>query len=207
MKNRQAELIQQMTDRQLYLQLILTQMILIGCAAILGFVLFSNWGELQEIYQLNDQRILTVGISAAMSVVLLDLVFIKLIPERYFDDGGINERIFGSLSIPHIFLIAALVAVSEEFLFRGVIQTNWGLWVTSVIFAIFHIRYLSNWFLFANILLLSFFIGFIYQWTGNLFVTIMMHFVIDLLLGLIIHFRVKHGVIVSQGEEKAESND
>ena len=88
-------------------------------------------------------------------------------------------------------LIAALVAISEEILFRGVIQTNTGLIISSIIFAVVHYRYLFNWFLFTNIILLSFLIGYIYLVTNNLVVTIVMHFFIDFILGLIIKFRTQ----------------
>lgn len=110
-------------------------------------------------------------------------------PRIFYDDGGLNERIFKNRKVIHIALIAAIVALSEELLFRGVIQTKAGLIIASVIFAIIHYRYLFNWFLFSNIVLLSFLIGFIYQWTNNLAITIIMHFTIDFLLGLYIKFR------------------
>jgi uncharacterized protein len=74
-------------------------------------------------------------------------------------------------------------------LFRGIIQTKVGLILASIIFAIIHYRYLFNWFLFINIVILSFFIGLIFDWTDNLAVTIIMHFVIDFLLGVYIKIK------------------
>jgi hypothetical protein len=114
----------------------------------------------------------------------------KLLPASFYDDGGLNERIFKNRHVFHTFVIALFVAFSEELLFRGIIQTKVGLVIASIIFAIIHYRYLFNWYLFFNIILLSFLIGFIYKWTGNLAVTIMMHFVIDFLLGVYIKFRL-----------------
>ncbi len=126
-------------------------------------------------------------------------LFIKFLPDHYYDDGGINERIFQNRSVFHIVIISALVAFCEEVLFRGVIQTHFGLVVSSIIFALIHFRYLFNWFLFLNVVLLSFFIGYIYMITDNLSVTIFMHFLIDCLLGLTI--RLKHYKIERNGRD------
>jgi membrane protease YdiL (CAAX protease family) len=101
----------------------------------------------------------------------------------------LNERIFKNRNILHILIIALFVAFSEELLFRGIIQTKVGLILASIIFAIIHYRYLFNWFLFVNIVVLSFFIGLIFECTDNLAVTISMHFVIDFLLGVYIKFK------------------
>ncbi|WP_343070783.1 CPBP family intramembrane glutamic endopeptidase [Bacillus sp. REN10] len=121
-----------------------------------------------------------------MMVVIFDLSLMKWLPDRYYDDGGINERLFAQRSIWDIFWIAAVVAVSEEVFFRGMLQTSVGLVVTSLIFALIHIRYLSQWYLTLNVVLLSFAIGWLFEWTNNLAATIMMHFVIDFFLGLAI---------------------
>ncbi|MEH7255142.1 CPBP family intramembrane glutamic endopeptidase, partial [Neobacillus niacini] len=82
--------------------------------------------------------------------------------------------------------------------FRGVIQTKVGLILASLIFAIIHYRYLFNWFLFSNIVILSFLIGFIYDWTNNLAVTMIMHFTIDFLLGL--YIKSKNPIDVDEEE-------
>ena len=122
-------------------------------------------------------------------VVIADILLMKWLPSSFYDDGGLNDRIFKNRSVIHIAWIAAFVALSEELLFRGVIQTKVGLILASLIFAIIHYRYLFNWFLFSNIVILSFLIGFIYDWTNNLAVTMIMHFTIDFLLGLYIKFK------------------
>jgi membrane protease YdiL (CAAX protease family) len=131
----------------------------------------------------------TVGIPVGVMVVIIDIVLMKLLPSSYYNDGGLNERIFRHKSVWKIAWIAAIVAFSEELLFRGIIQTKVGLILASFIFAVIHYRYLFNWYLFLNIVLLSFLIGFIYQWTNNLAVTIVMHFIIDFLLGIYIKYR------------------
>ncbi|MFZ7945091.1 MULTISPECIES: CPBP family intramembrane glutamic endopeptidase [Bacillaceae] len=188
MKKKYNELIESLTDKELLYHLYLTQIILLAISLILGFLLYDHFSYLHQI-RLRDVDIVAIGVPAGVAVVVMDIVLMKWLPSSYYDDGGLNERIFKNRNVFHILVIALIVAFSEELLFRGIIQTKVGLIVASLIFAIIHYRYLFNWFLFLNIVLLSFLIGMIYEWTGNLAVTIIMHFIIDFLLGLYIKFR------------------
>jgi uncharacterized protein len=189
MKDRYKETVAGLTEKELLFHLAATHILLLTISGILGMIVFDSIKEFTELFVWDDQNILTYGLGAGAAVVALDVVLMKYLPKSYYDDGGLNERIFRNRSVSQIMLIAAVVAASEEILFRGVIQTNTGLIISSIIFAVVHYRYLFNWFLFTNIILLSFLIGFIYMVTHNLAVTIIMHFVIDFILGLIIKFR------------------
>ncbi|MEH7883108.1 CPBP family intramembrane glutamic endopeptidase [Bacillus sp. JJ1609] len=189
MKERYKETVAGLTEKELLFHLVATQIVLLTISAILGMILFDSLNEFENLFIWDDFSILTIGFGAAVFVVTVDVLLMKYLPPSYYDDGGLNERIFKNKTILQIALIAALVATSEEILFRGIIQTNAGLMITSIIFAVVHYRYLFNWFLFLNIILLSFLIGYIYMQTDNLLVTIVMHFFIDFLLGLMIKFR------------------
>jgi len=156
---------------------------------ILGLIFMDSISEFFGLFNWADPLVWKVGVSVGVLIVFIDLILMKLLPKETYDDGGLNERIFRKRNIVHIGVIAAFVAFSEEVLFRGIIQTEFGIIVSSIIFALVHYRYLFNWFLFCNIIFLSFVIGFIYMKTGNLAVTITMHFVIDFLLGLSIRVR------------------
>lgn len=193
MKNKQRynELVNELTDKELLLNLYLTNALLLILALGLGFFFFDSIKSFLVIFDPTDIRLLTVGVTAGVAVVLLDVVFMKLVPSSYYDDGGLNKKIFQNRKVWQIALIALSVAISEEILFRGVIQTQFGLIIASLIFALVHHRYLFNLFLFGNVVVLSFFIGYIYSLTENLFVTIVMHFVIDFVLGVI--YRYKFG--------------
>lgn len=197
MKNKYNELIKGLTDRELLSHLYITQIILLVITFILGLLLFDQFSYLHTI-DFTDVRILLIGVPAGAAVVIVDILLMKLLPKSFYDDGGLNERIFKNRSVTHIAWIAAFVAFSEELLFRGVIQTNVGLIFASIIFAIIHYRYLFNWFLFSNIVILSFFIGSVYEWSNNLAITIIMHFTIDFLLGLYIKY--KHTIDVDEQE-------
>jgi uncharacterized protein len=197
MKNKYNELIRGLTDRELLFHLYMTQIILLVITFILGILLYDHFSFLQAI-DISDLRILSIGVPAGVAIVLVDILLMKMLPPHFYDDGGLNERIFKNRSVIHIIWIAAFVAFSEELLFRGVIQSKVGLILASLIFAIIHYRYLFNWFLFSNIVILSFLIGFIYEWTNNLAITIVTHFIIDFLLGLYIKYR--HSIDVDEQE-------
>lgn len=182
-------LIKNLSDKELLIQLYVTQFIILAVALVLGFILFNRVDEFLFLFDWQDPMIWKLGALSGGIIVLIDVIMMKLLPSSMYDDGGLNERIFRNRSIPHIAFISAMVAFSEEILFRGVIQTHVGLILASVIFAIIHYRYLFNWFLFLNIVLLSLFIGFVYQLTENLVVTIVMHFIIDFLLGIFLRFK------------------
>lgn len=87
-----------------------------------------------------------------------------------------------------------LVAIAEELLFRGVIQTTFGYLISSTLFALIHFRYLKKPVLLISVLFVSFYIGYIFILTENLLVTITAHFVVDFTLGLVIRFQ-KRGAI------------
>lgn len=191
MRDKYNGLIKELSDRELLLHLYLTQVILLVISGIVSMILFDSFRDFLDLFKWNDKNIVIIGGSAGLAVVLLDVLLMKWLPASYYDDGGLNERIFSGRSVFHIGVIAAIVAFCEEILFRGVIQTHAGLFVSSIIFAVVHYRYLFNWFLFINVIGLSFFIGFIFLITENIVVTIFMHFIIDFLLGIIIKYRKK----------------
>ncbi|MGF2616905.1 CPBP family intramembrane metalloprotease [Rossellomorea vietnamensis] len=191
MKSKQKDLVMQITDRELTFHLYATQIVLLTSAIILGIFLYDDISTFINQFVWNRQ-ILVYGAGSGMAIVLLDLLFMKVLPKKYYDDGGINERIFRNRSVMHIFFLAAVISVCEELLFRGVIQYHFGFITATVIFAVVHIRYWGNWFLVINIVLLSTWIGLVYEWTANLAVTMVMHFVIDFLLGLTIKYQAEN---------------
>jgi membrane protease YdiL (CAAX protease family) len=188
MKNKYSEMINELSDRELVRQLYLTQIILLAISLILSIFLFKGYTFWQQMNWF-DVHILTVGATAGLIVVIIDYFFTKWLPSSYYDDGGLNERLFCNQSVLKILFISLFVAFSEEMLFRGIIQTKIGLIWACLLFAAVHYRYLFNWFLFINIVLLSFLIGFIFAWTNNLAVTIVLHFIIDFLSGIQIKWK------------------
>lgn len=188
MLNRQKELVKYLTDQQLMTSFYLSQGMLFALAIILGWVIFGNLTFLFQLFDFTDTRVWIVGGTAGLTIFFIDVFLMKRLPEAFYDDGGINDRIFTNRGFFRIIWIALLVAFCEELLFRGVFQTKFGLIIASIIFAVVHIRYLANWFLFLNTVIISFLIGWIFEWTGNLAVTFFMHFIIDCSLGLYFNY-------------------
>ncbi len=79
-------------------------------------------------------------------------------------------------------VIAIIPAIGEETLFRGILQRNisyWtgnahvGIWLSAVLFSAIHVQFLG----FFPRMLLGALFGYLYLWSGNLWVPILAHFV------------------------------
>ncbi|MFB4166353.1 lysostaphin resistance A-like protein [Virgibacillus sp. JSM 102003] len=186
---RQSEIIKSLTDQELRKQLFFSQLLLLGVSFLLSLLLFDNMTDWFDLIQFNLYEVAYYGVLPGLIIVVIDIILIYLFPKKYYDDGGINDRIFKNRSIIEIFAIALMVAVSEELLFRGVVQTTFGYIIASTFFALVHIRYLRKPVLLLSVLIVSFYIGYIFVLTENLFVTITAHFFVDFLLGVVIRFK------------------
>lgn len=195
-------MIKRLPDRDLILNLYFTQFLLALAALVIGWYLFDGWTPFFNLFQWLPISIFGYGGGLAAFVIALDFCLMNWLPEEKYDDGGINERIFSILSVPHIFLAAWLIAFVEEILFRGVLQENLGLIFASLIFAVLHVRYLRKIVLFAVTVGLSFMLGLLYWYTDNLFVTISAHFIIDFVLGVMIRLKHKKVGTLSEPERK-----
>ncbi|MCP8616729.1 CPBP family intramembrane glutamic endopeptidase [Salirhabdus salicampi] len=185
----QAEIVASLTDEELVRQLYYSQFIFIFIAFISSLFLFPSLQKWLELFSMNGKDIVLYGLVPGVLIVFMNVLSIRILPAEYFDDGGINERIFRNRNIQEIFLIALVVSLSEEILFRGVIHTVFGFVVGSVAFALAHIRYLRKPVLIGSVLVVSFLLGYTYELTGNLAVTMTTHFTIDFLLALYIRFK------------------
>ncbi len=185
-RNRQAEVVKNLSDRELLINVYLTQGILLILSCVIGVILFSELWFIDEIVEFNLGDMLFLGGGLALFVVLIDQLLMVVLPEDKLDDGGINERIFSNLSIPHILFLSFVISFSEELLFRGVIQTHLGLFIASGLFAIIHVRYLAKPVLFTVVIGISFMLGILFELTDNVLVTITAHFLIDSTMGILI---------------------
>ncbi|WP_394217415.1 CPBP family intramembrane glutamic endopeptidase [Halobacillus trueperi] len=185
----QSELILEMNDREITLQLVLTQLSILILALIGSVFLFDAfWADWRSQIDFHVNELLVYGLIPGLMVLLIDLFLVYRLPQRMYDDGGINVKVFKNRSSISIIGITLLVAVSEEMLFRGVLHAEFGYIVASILFAVMHIRYLTKIVLLVSVLFVSFFIGYMYELTGNLLVTIFAHFLIDVVLAFWIRF-------------------
>lgn len=174
-------------ERYLLVNLYITQLIVLIFAGVLFLFQrpgFSNMFSVKQGY-----GIFIWGIIFALLVLLFDLLISNWVPEEVSDDGGINEMIFKNRPLWHIILISFVVAFCEELLFRGAIQSFWGPYWTSILFAAIHIRYLQHWLMTGMVFSISYGLGWIYIQTGTLWTPILAHFLIDFVMGCILRYR------------------
>ncbi len=189
MKMKQSELLKQLTDQEVKKSLLLSQTFILLIAFGLSFILFQYFSDWLTLFYWDVNEIFIYGVIPGFIIVLVDIFLMLFLPKKWLDDGGINERIFKVLSLGEIFLYTWFIAIAEELLFRGVLQTVFGFFSASVIFILVHFRYLNKPVLLISVIVTSFLLGFLYEATGNLYTVIVTHFIVDFLLGMIIHFK------------------
>lgn len=188
-KKSQAEILRQLSDHELTVQLVLTQLVLLSIGLISSLYFFDYfWKDWQGLLSITIHQWFLFGILPGLMILLIDIILMYILPKKHYDDGGVNERVFKNRSILSIFLLTLLISVSEEVLFRGVIHMEFGYLVASLLFAVVHIRYLTKPVLLISVLFVSFFIGYMFEITGSLIVTVTAHFIVDVVLGLMIRF-------------------
>lgn len=94
-RKKQAELIQELTDQELVWNVVASQLIFLFLAAIASFFLFS-WNELFGLFDFQWMEIFLYGLIPGTVVVIIDLLLIRFVPKKHWDDGGVNEKIFRS---------------------------------------------------------------------------------------------------------------
>lgn len=183
---KQNDIMQNITTRELTKAVYLSQAFFILISIILSFILFTDFKDWLRYFILDLREIAYYGLLLGSVFSIVEIILFQLLPKRYFDDGGINEKLFRNQSIIAIFFISLVVAISEELLFRGVLQTVFGYFFASSLFVVVHYRYLRKPVLLVLIIATSFLIGFLFEMTQNLFVTIAFHFIVDFILGVFI---------------------
>ncbi|AIQ13536.1 CPBP family intramembrane glutamic endopeptidase [Paenibacillus durus] len=178
---------EQLTDRLLLINLYFTQ----GLTLIIGliWVLFQKRNPFQVLNFPESINFAAWGLGLAVIMLVVDFVLTYIVPEQTMDDGGINELLFRKRPLWHIVLIAAMVSICEELLFRGAIQYAFGPYWTSILFAIIHVRYLRHWIPTGWVFASSYGLGLIYIYSGTIWAPILCHFIIDLFSGLVIRYR------------------
>ncbi|WP_306345323.1 CPBP family intramembrane glutamic endopeptidase [Ornithinibacillus bavariensis] len=188
---KQSELLKHITDDELRKSVVYSQFLFLIIGHVLSVFLLDGLLAWTSLIQLDVKEVVYYGVLPGIGIILIDLLLMYFLPMDYFDDGGINKRVFSNLSIPKIILLTMLIAIAEEVLFRGIIQTTFGFIFASLLFAVVHVRYLKKPVLLASIVLVSFLLGLLYEITENLLVTIVAHFTVDVLSGLLIRFKYR----------------
>lgn len=182
-------MIHSLSDKQMVMQLYLTQGLLLAVSILLSLFFFRTVLAPFDHFAWSAEAVIW-GCALAGTVLICDMLIMKYAPKSWYDDGGINQRIFRSCSIPHIVFLALLISFTEEILFRGILQHALGLWPAAVVFTLLHTRYLDRPLLFAAVIIASVLLGLIYEWTDNLLAAITAHFFIDFVSAA--HIRIEY---------------
>lgn len=178
--------IEHISERLLIINLYGTQAIVLGIAwALLWWQERLSW---DTIWRIESGTVWLWGIGTGVAIVVVDLLLSRLFPRFMVDDGGINEKLFRNRPLWHIFVMTAVIAICEELLFRGALQPVLGLFWTSVLFALIHFRYLTQWMMTVMVFLISIGLGMLLLTTDSLVAPVVAHFVIDFTLGVLLRF-------------------
>jgi len=117
----------------------------------------------------------------------------------------VYRLLVSSNSVPEllwvIFLIALIPAVSEELLFRGLVQRNLenamgrtrGVIITGIIFGLYHL----NPFSFVPLAALGIYLGFLAVRSGSIWVSVMAHFANNLFASIALYLNLKEDYVVA----------
>lgn len=119
--------------------------------ALLGVGLFLRRSGAQTLERLGlrlptakDIRAgLGVGFALYLFVFAFSIIWAQLVPpEVYEQQNAAAEQIAGAFNTLPLALILALASgIGEEILFRGALQPVFGIWMTSLLFAVLHTQY------------------------------------------------------------------
>jgi membrane protease YdiL (CAAX protease family) len=155
----------------------------LGLAAI-GW---SWWRGDRNVYEFGERNLVWLGLGPLVGLAFgLAMVFLSRLAVHSMEWARVLHREFHAvvheLSSKEIFLLAASSAIGEELFFRGAMLPALGLWLSSGLFALMHLRAQPRflpWTAMSFIMGLA--MGLMYMKTGNLGAPIVAHFTINLL--------------------------
>ncbi|MEC3533629.1 CPBP family intramembrane metalloprotease, partial [Bacillus thuringiensis] len=122
--NIQRHNVEDMSPQEIRPNLYITQLIIIGIGCLLAYILFQDVKEVFNLWKWEPVSILIIRGWVAIGIVLLYNDAMRVLPESWVDDGGINDKRFRGLSDLHLNVITFVKVYAEEFLFIGVLQTQ-----------------------------------------------------------------------------------
>jgi uncharacterized protein len=118
-----------------------------GALMLIGMI-WMLWRDLPFAWsapRMTPATAAVIGLLTAITLAAIQFALLRLVPER----GPVRalRRLYRELLFPlfrgstpiEIVAISILAGVGEEVLFRGAMQPEWGLIVTSLVFGLFHI--------------------------------------------------------------------
>ncbi len=185
----------EISKRVFLLNIILSQVIISVVGLLLVFTIFKDV-SLSNLFEFKfGQKDLVVILVGSSLLILLQIVFHKfLTSEKLFDE--LNIILMQKFNLKELFIIFLGGSFAEEFLFRGILQPELGIFVTSILFVIIHFRYYKKFYILVEVFLMGIILGLTYAITSLLWVPIVCHFLVNYLTAVLI----KKGYINMTGE-------
>lgn len=148
---------------------------------LVSFLWLALAGRLGELKQFSHKPLEAFIVGTLFAVLVVGFTWLAVYVSRSFRRFVFTLTFFlGPLPFPLLFLSACCSGVAEELFFRGAMQPAWGVWWTSLNFALCHfplIPQLLPWTLFTFVAGLG--LGFLQESTQNLLAPISAHFWIN----------------------------
>lgn len=163
--------------------------VIVALYSALGLVAigWGWWRGDRNIYEYGERNLMLLAVSPFVGLAFgLAMVFLSRLAVHSMEWARVLHREFHAvvheLSSKEIFLLAAASSVSEELFFRGAMLPAIGLWGSSALFALMHLRAQRRflpWTVMSFIMGLA--MGLMHMKLGNLGAPIVAHFTINLL--------------------------
>ncbi len=168
--------------RLILIQLGLSFCLLFFAGAVYYFMVFQPSGEFVGFYPfdfgIRSLSWLLVGFLIALLIVWCFLTFLPR--QKLYDENvlAFSQSISLWFALPFFFLNA----LSEEMLFRGALQYQWGIFIATIAFTLVHFSYYKKPFMLLQVFAQGLLLAFLYEMSESLWVCILCHTGVNWLL-------------------------
>tara|TARA_B100000029_G_scaffold361138_1_gene354075 strand:- start:201 stop:794 length:594 start_codon:yes stop_codon:yes gene_type:complete len=138
---------------------------------------------LQHWWTFEDGPSIAIGVGAGVLLGLIGVVLAWQLERTVPGIRQLSERfsaILAGLEPRGACILALFSSVGEEVLFRGCLQTQWGLWPATIAFALVHVGPNRTWLWWTfSAFVCGLGLALLYEHQGGLLAPILMHFVIN----------------------------
>jgi membrane protease YdiL (CAAX protease family) len=175
----------EITKRMLLINLIISQALVLGAGLIIARFIYTR-NSITDLFRL-EFSVTDVGIciGCCLLLLILQLSFHKFISQEALYDE-INLILMEKFTLFELFFIFLFGALAEEFLFRGILQPELDIWLTSFLFTAIHYRYYRKVLILAEVFLMGMILGMAFKLTSLLWVPFVCHFTVNFCTALLL---------------------
>ncbi len=166
-----------------FVDILIFPLLTLSIAALLsvGWLTRRNWEEVVERLGLTVPPLAHLALAIAVTAGLIglalatDRLWAQIDPAGYERVGGVSSELMKNFTgLPGAFAIGLTAGIGEELFFRGAYQRRFGIIVTALLFATFHIQYFIS-IATALVFVIGLFLGVLRQRT-SVTICILVHF-------------------------------